>query len=488
MELRPSHPPLAAPHATPAHRVGPRRGVAGVLAAASLVVAAVALESVLGIGGTGVEEFFAAWVYDGVLVLAAALCLARAGVQRAERAIWVFFGSGLAVWAAGDIYFSFLLDDGNRFPSLADALWLAFYPLTYVGLGLLVRARVASFSASVWLDGVIGALGVAAIGAAVVFGTVLDATGGSAVAVATNLAYPLADLLLLAIMVATLALTGARLDGTWRLLSLGFVVFAVSDSIYLFEVASGTYEYGPLDVGWLIAAILVAAAAWQPVGRRSRARPVGTPILALPAAFAVSSLAIIVYDRFHATSALATILAAGALGAVILRMVLSVHENLRLAEASRREAHTDEVTGLANRRQLLTDLESAVRHPQAHQQVVLTLFDLNGFKRYNDTHGHLAGDELLKRLAGRLDAAARPHGRAYRLGGDEFCTLVHVDDSASTLPGRLLAALAEYGDRFAVNAAHGSVLLPGDASDPAEALRLADARMYRQKQGARLVA
>jgi two-component system cell cycle response regulator len=488
MELRPSHPPDVAEPAVSPHCRAARRVTAAALALTSLLVAAIALQAGLGIGGQRVEHFCATWIYDGVLVLAAGLCLTRACVGQGESTVWALFGAGLALWAAGDVYYSFGLADPNQFPSPADALWLAFYVPTYVGLGLLVRSRVVSFSSSVWLDGLIGALGVAAIGAAVVFGSVVEATGGSAVAVATNLAYPLADLLLLAIAVGALTLTGSRPDGTWALLALGFVIFAIADSLYLFAVATGRYEYGLLDVGWLVASVLVAAAAWRLPGRRRRARAARAPIPVLPTAFAVSSLAILVYDGFRSTNALAPIAAAAALAAVILRMVLTVRENLRLAEASRREAHTDAVTGLANRRQLLADLEQALAESEASQRLVLTLFDLNGFKQYNDTYGHPAGDDLLARLAGRLAAAVGPRGRAYRLGGDEFCTLVPADDLAASSAGSRIAALAEHGDGFAVSAAHGSVLLPDDARDPADALRLGDERMYRNKRRARLVA
>jgi two-component system, cell cycle response regulator len=485
MELRPSHVANVAQPAVSPRWWAARRIATGALALTSLLVAAIAAEAVLGVGGQRVEQFFGTWVYDAVLVLAACLCLARVLSFRGERTVWALFAAGLALWATGDVYYSFFLADPDRFPSLADAFWLAFYVPTCLALGLLVRSRVVAFSASVWLDGVIGALGVAAIGAALVFDPILQATGGSAVAVATNLAYPLADLLLLAVAVGTVGLTGSRPDGTWALLALGFVVFAISDSVYLFAIATGTYAYGLLDVGWLVATVLVAAAAWRPRGRSSRARVARVPIPLLPTAFGVSSLAIVVYDGFRSTNTLAPVLAAGALAAVILRMVLTTHENVRLAEASRREAHTDAVTGLANRRQLLADLHHALEETEASERLVLTLFDLNGFKQYNDTYGHLAGDELLARLAGRLAAAVGAHGRAYRLGGDEFCTLVPADRLAMASAGSRLAALAEDGDGFAVSAAHGSVLIPDDARDPVDALRLGDERMYRHKYRAR---
>ena len=112
----------------------------------------------------------------------------------------------------------------------------------------------------------IGSLAVAALGAAVVFDKVLSTTDGSALVVATNLAYPLADLLLLSLVVAMFGLTGWRFDATWALVALGFAVFAIADSVYLYETAAGTYvEGGPLDVGWPAALVLIACSAWQPI-------------------------------------------------------------------------------------------------------------------------------------------------------------------------------------------------------------------------------
>ena len=64
------------------------------------------------------------------------------------------------------------------------------------------------------------------------------------------------------------------------------------------------------------------------------------------------------------------------------------------------------------------------------------LYDLNGFKRYNDTYGHPAGDALLERLSGRLNAIVSPHGTAYRMGGDEFCVLIRTTTADDALVER----------------------------------------------------
>src|SRR3712207_9338182 len=92
---------------------------------------------------------------------------------------------------------------------------------------------------------------------------------------------------------------------------------------------------------------------------------------------------------------------------------------------------TDALTGIPNRRQLKADLDQGLKQATRERPLLLLLFDLNGFKGYNDTFGHPAGDALLVRLAKALEAAMTSHGAtAYRLGGDEFCVLASVDPDA----------------------------------------------------------
>ncbi len=121
---------------------------------------------------------------------------------------------------------------------------------------------------------------------------------------------------------------------------------------------------------------------------------------------------------------------------------------------------------------------------------MLALFDLNGFKNYNDAFGHLAGDALLERLGRRLAERVEPDGAAYRLGGDELCAIVPVGPLADIVgqAADVAKALAESGEGFDVTAAYGAVRLTPDVSDPSAALRLADQRMYAQKHGGRVSA
>jgi len=158
-------------------------------------------------------------------------------------------------------------------------------------------------------------------------------------------------------------------------------------------------------------------------------------------------------------------------------------ENARLLKGSRVEAVTDALTGL-RRRALTADLESQSGSSTAARPVTLALFDLDGFKLYNDTFGHPAGDALLARMAGRLEEAVDGLGTAYRMGGDEFCVL--ASSGASDDAGLLASAaraLSETGEAFDIGCSYGTALIPAEAGSPEGALRLADQRMYENKAG-----
>ena len=444
------------------------------------------LHPAVGLGGKGLDSFFNDWLYNGLLVLAALACFARGLLRRdSQRAAWLLVGVALSAWATGDIYYSVALEHLSSipFPSIDDAFYLAFYPPAYVAIGLFVRSRTSTFRASSWLDGLSGALAVAAVAAAVVFQAVLSSVAGSSpAAVATNLAYPLADLLLLGVLVTSAALSGWRVDRAWGLMAGGLTLFALNDSIYLYQTAAGTYKDGGiLDAGWLAACLIFAVAAWQPAPRRMAARDESWRMLAVPGAAAAVGIGLLVVDHFHRLNSLALALAAGAAVSAILRMALTFVEYLRMIEASREEASTDSLTGMANRRRLVADLDEALAD---RRSAALALFDLDGFKLYNDTYGHPAGDTLLIRLGRALDAAVDGRGRAYRMGGDEFCVLIDDADLDGLLED-CSEALSEVGPGFAIKPSTGSVELPREAQTSADALKTADQRMYQQKRGGR---
>ncbi len=158
-------------------------------------------------------------------------------------------------------------------------------------------------------------------------------------------------------------------------------------------------------------------------------------------------------------------------------------ENEHLLDVSRGEARTDALTQLGNRRALAIDLASAIAQPHGSDELLLAMFDLDGFKQYNDTFGHPAGDSLLHRLGGRLSTAAAPFGSAYRMGGDEFCTLARCSPStAAKLVDDAVAALEDHGAGWHIGCSHGIAWMPSEARTESQALNLADERMYAKKE------
>jgi diguanylate cyclase (GGDEF)-like protein len=171
--------------------------------------------------------------------------------------------------------------------------------------------------------------------------------------------------------------------------------------------------------------------------------------------------------------------------AALSRQLVAQLELRRMLAVSRREARTDPLTGLGNRRRLMADFTKLLPAATRTRPLHLLLFDLNGFKVYNDTFGHAAGDALLARLADKLAVVATEADGAYRFGGDEFCVLVRGDRvRLQAVRTAASLALSEHGDGFSITASHGVVSMPAEAATQGNALRLADERMYDEK-GAR---
>jgi diguanylate cyclase (GGDEF)-like protein len=424
------------------------------------------------------------WVHprvsQGVIVAAAAICITRGVVGRGERAPWLVIGSGMVLWAAGDIYYGAFVENAAAppYPSPADVGWLSYYPSMYIGLMLLLRLRGANFNRSLWLDGAIAGVAVAAVTTAVVIGPVYAASEGSTFgAVATTLAYPLADCALLAIVIAAFGLMGWRPGARFLLLGAGFALSAIGDSLYAYMVAHGAAQADWIWIAYPASALSIAFAAWRS-GGSTTIDLVRNRMLVVPTVFTVVSVGVLVYDHYQRVSFLSMALATLALMLAVVRFVATFGENIQLLIKARHDAHTDSLTGLSNRRQLVADLER--RCASANDEpLVLGLYDLDGFKNYNDNFGHPAGDQLLVRLSAKLSRTICDGATAYRMGGDEFCVLAPAASSAMLEDA--VASMAERGDAFDVTCSLGTVRIPEEASTPSNALSIADRRLYNRK-------
>ncbi|HEY1508209.1 MAG TPA: HD domain-containing phosphohydrolase [Solirubrobacteraceae bacterium] len=445
----------------------------------------------LGLGGSSVDSFTYDWLYDAVIISGSVSCLTRAALVRRERVPWLIFGVGLAFNATGEVYYSLAFGDSGNvpIPSLADLFYLLYYPCAYVAMVLLVRARVQRFSASRWLDGAIAATTSAAVIASVAFEPIASAAKqGSAAAIATNFAYPVGDLILFSIVIGAFGLANWRPGRGWLLLGIGLAASAIADTSYLYTTAHDTYAVGGwIDTTWLVAALAIGSSAWQPsTARTAKSRLRARRVLLIPVTFAFTALSVLLYGDFHHVGAVGLALAGVTLLLVIMRAGWTFADNVRLLAASRHEAVTDTLTGLGNRRLMNTQLEEALADGEDSDAAVLVMFDLNGFKVYNDRFGHLAGDTLLSHLGRRLSAAVGSAGSAYRPGGDEFCVLLRGDVARADVHiAAARAALSADGEGFAVSASHGVVAIPLEAQTPTIAMRLADDRMYAEKGGRR---
>ena len=447
----------------------------------------VALHSWLGIAGS-FDFAIGSIVYDAVVLGAGVACLVRASAFGAERRAWILIGIAILLWGAAEVYWAIFIE-GNAnapYPSPADVGYLLFYPFAYAGLILLVRARAHEMNWRLWMDGAIAALGTAALGAAFIFDFVAGKTEGTPLQVATTLAYPLGDIVMMAMVVGVVALTGWRPGRTWSLLLAGLAALVIADIAFTLQsTGEALPEGGWIDPIYLVAAVCLGAAVWQSAAAAEITAPEGDRRreMIVPPVFAGVMIGLFAMQYFSATSGLSTVLWAATMTAVIVRLAMSDRENKALLE----QVRTDPLTGLANQGRMQVDLPTKVSRADEQHPLMLLLFDLNGFKHYNDTFGHPAGDELLRRLGGALRDAVGEDGTAYRIGGDEFCVLLTcTPDRFEVVSRAATSALTAVGPGFDVSSAWGAVEVPSEEKDPSTALQLADVRMYAQKESRRL--
>jgi two-component system, cell cycle response regulator len=459
------------------------RAVVGLQIVGTIAIVGLALHLVLPDSGR-VSWVFDHLVYYGIELIAVALVVTRAVTGR-NRLAWAAISIAICAYVAGEFLWLGLYSgmESPPYPSWPDILYLGFFPPVYVGIALLFRARVRGIGMGLWIDGAALALAAGSLASAVLVEAVLDTTEGATSTVVTNLAYPLGDVFLLALIIGAFSLTGWRPGWAWLLVAAALGVFAFGDSIYLFQTAQGTYVEGTLlDLTWPVALFLLAAAGWHD---RNALRPIegtGRALLAAPTICAAVAIGVLTVDHFRQFNIFAVLLAVLALAGVVARLGLTFRENRMLLTEALHDSVTDPVTDLGNRRRLMADLELVADEATLEHPWVLVIFDLDGFKGYNDAFGHPAGDQLLARLGAKLAAVGGEEVRGYRLGGDEFCVLRALEgvDFESFLHESALA-LTEHGVGFEVGCSFGVVHLPDEAVDPVSALRLADERLYAQK-------
>ncbi len=244
--------------------------------------------------GRGMEAF--------LVSAAAILCLARAFYEPRGSRPWLWIGSGLACWAIGTVLWDVLYFDtaDPPYPSIADVLWLAWYPVTVVGLVLLVRERVRGFELHRWMDGVAVVLVVMTPAVALIVQPVADRSTEGGLATVVDFAYPILDVLLVGGILGVCGLLAWRPGRIWTLLVLGCGLIALADGFFSVQQARGFLVEGDYEFLWSVGALLIAGAAWaaRPADDE-RPEVYGWRAIVLPVAAQVCAAAIQVYALFH---------------------------------------------------------------------------------------------------------------------------------------------------------------------------------------------
>jgi hypothetical protein len=264
-----------------------------------LLILTEALHEILGVAGP--DSVFGLGLQAFLQVVATVLCLARARYAREGRAAWLWIGAGLGCWALGTVLWDLLYSADARppYPSVADPLWLAWYPLTAVGMALLMRERVRNFELHRWMDGLAVVLVVMAPAVALIVQPEAAGSADDGLATIVDFSYPILDVLLVGGILGVCGLLGWRPGRAWVLLGVGCALIALADGFFSVQQARGAIVEGDYDFLWSIGAVLIAAAAWASTPADEASREVyGWRAIVLPVAAQVCAAGIQVYALF----------------------------------------------------------------------------------------------------------------------------------------------------------------------------------------------
>jgi diguanylate cyclase (GGDEF)-like protein len=468
------------------------------LAAALLVVVYLGSLAAVRRPPSGYLWFWDGWVGNVAATLPIIPIFIRIRRKTNLRAAWGAMAIGIGLNTIANLVYLFHDQHVSPVhgPTSSEIAYLLSDLAFIVGVAMMTQVSFGRAHLSLRLDGLVAGLAVAAAAAMLWFEPLLKASGYPW-QVVNKLGDPACDLVLLMLIVAGLAPRRYRLTWSTGLLVLGVLWFVVGDAIYLNQTASHAYVEGrPVSGTWVIAIWLMGIAAWSREERRSLPRgssnlaPPGFALVPIVSGF-VSLVVLAAALAGHSTAAAAN-LALGALGAVIIRMALTLRE-LRGGAENFRDARTDQLTALQNRRAFLEDAEMKLQTARHPERVGVLLVDLDGFKEINDSLGHHCGDELLRIVARRFETKIAERGSVARLGGDEFASTCVVASSqelvvvAQEMAETLFDPISLDGVTVRVGASIGVSISPDHGTTHSDLLRSADVAMYEAKRSRSIV-
>jgi len=384
----------------------------------------------------------------------------------------------LGSWSLGSVIATStsLVDYPSALVNFSDAMYLLFYPLALLGLQRLISNRQRLSILEV-IDASIVALGLSTLGTAFALHPVLPHFEGDFKQSFLAIIYPVADLVLLCFMVATVVMQGFSMRGL--LLTVGVVIYTATDFLFLWQNLNLSYEFGSLiDYGWLIGFVVTAESCWHRATDNKSKGGVSPVLITISVFLSATFLALLAiapdnFPHFVLIPAIGTLLLAFVRMSIALNQARNIgHEKIL--------ARTDELTMLPNRRRFISEIQNfAVREGS------LLLMDLDGFKPVNDTYGHEMGDRVLQQVAQRFNRALPSGALLARLGGDEFGILVDgnqelVMEIALALRGTLSYPFVINGHEIKIGVSIG--VAKNDGAD--DLMQRADNAMYSAKRQA----
>ena len=384
----------------------------------------------------------------------------------------------LGSWSLGSVIATStsLVDYPSALGNSSDAMYLLFYPLALLGLQRLISNRQRLSILEV-IDASIVALGLSTLGTAFALHPVLPHFEGDFKQSFLAIIYPVADLILLCFIVATVVMQGFSMRGL--LLTVGVVIYTATDFLFLWQNLNLSYEFGSLiDYGWLIGFVVIAESCWHPATDNKSKGGVSPVLITISVFLSATFLALLAiapdnFPHFVLIPAIGTLLLAFVRMSIALNQARNIgHEKIL--------ARTDELTMLPNRRRFISEIQNfAVREGS------LLLMDLDGFKPVNDTYGHEMGDRVLQQVAQRFNRALPSGALLARLGGDEFGILVDgnqelVMEIALALRGTLSYPFVINGHEIKIGVSIG--VAKNDGAD--DLMQRADNAMYSAKRQA----
>ena len=420
-------------------------------------------------------------LFNLVGILAALIALTAPIVTDRKAALSI--GYAQLIWSFGSIFSTWNSFFEVQLPAaLSDICYSLFYPLIFFGVVRAFTSRIKTGALEL-LDTVIIAIGLTSVLTAFLLKPAMLTFEGSAGTVFISILYPVGDIVILAMAVVYLILN--PISKRSLLLCFGLFSFSIADLLFLWLSINSRYEFGSItDDGWILGLLLISLSLSYPSGIARNSEKISSyaATIALIASATLLGVAAIKPGYFPTFILIPGFLT---IALAFVRMSFALQE-ANSAGTERLLARTDELTGLANRRNFLAQLAIM-------KSGFIFLLDLDGFKNINDTFGHEAGDQLLKQVSGRFMRVIPTGSHLARLGGDEFGIIAPINKDEAVELGQAIRATLSYpislnSEQIEVGVSVGITEF-NSAQTSSELLHQADQMMYeakRNKTGVRI--